>query len=106
MSAAGYVVDNRPGGNLLVIRLVTTEIDGTDSIAGAVVAYQLQVSPAPGSATFPDVPPSDFGFQYVEALVASGITGGCGGGLYCPNSPVTRRQMAIFIAKALGLHFP
>ncbi len=48
----------------------------------------------------------DFGFQYVEALVASGITGGCGSGSYCPDNPVTRRQMAIFLAKALGLHWP
>lgn len=106
VSAAGHVVDNGPNGNLLVIRLATANTDGSDSIAGVVVAYQLQVSPAPAVATFPDVPTSDFGFQFVEALVASGITGGCGGGLYCPDSPVTRRQMAIFIAKALGLHFP
>lgn len=106
VSAAGHVVDNGPNGNLLVIRLATINTDGTDSIAGAVIAYQLQVSPAPVSATFPDVPTGDFAFKYVEALVASGITGGCGGGLYCPDSPVTRRQMAIFIAKALGLHFP
>jgi hypothetical protein len=36
--------------------------------------------------------------------VASGITAGCGGGNYCPDAP-TRRQMAIFLAKALGLHW-
>jgi hypothetical protein len=48
---------------------------------------------------------SDFGFQYIEALAASGITGGCGGGNFCPDSPVTRRQMAIFVAKALGLSY-
>ncbi len=105
LSGAGYVVDNGPDGNLLVIRLVTSNIDGSDSIAGVSVAYQLQVSPAPQSATFPDVPTTDFGFQYVEALVDSGITGGCGGGNYCPDAPVTRRQMAIFIAKALGLQW-
>jgi hypothetical protein len=105
VSGANYTVDNSPGGNYLVIRLNLTNTDGSDSIAGAVVGYKLQVSPAPGSATFPDVPTSDFGFQYVEALVSSGITGGCGGGLYCPDGFVTRRQMAIFIAKALGLHF-
>ncbi len=68
--------------------------------------WRRQVSPAPATSTFNDVPASDFGFQYVEALVASGITGGCGGGNYCPDNPVTRRQMAIFIAKALGLHRP
>ena len=105
VSAANYVVNNAPGGNYLVIFISMLNTDGTDSLAGAVVEYQLQVSPAPAVATFPDVPTSDFGYQFVEALVASGITGGCGGGLYCPDNFVTRRQMAIFIAKALGLHF-
>lgn len=56
--------------------------------------------------TFNDVPATDFGFQYVEALVAAGITGGTGGGNFSPDGNVTRRQMAIFIAKALGLHWP
>lgn len=85
---------------------ILTTLQAPASINGLVVAYQLQVSAAPASATFLDVPTSDFGFQYVEALVAAGVTGGCGGGNYCPDTPVTRRQMAIFIAKALGLHWP
>jgi len=76
------------------------------SLAGAVVGYRLQVSPAPGTATFNDVPTSHPFFQYVEALAASGITGGCGPGIYCPDAPLTRGQMAVFLAKALGLHFP
>jgi len=74
-------------------------------LAGVVVGYQLQVSPAPGAATFGDVPPSHPFFQFVEALAASGITGGCGNGNYCPDNPVTRGQMAVFLAKALGLQF-
>jgi hypothetical protein len=106
LSGAGLVVDNSPAGDQIVIRLQTTAIDGTDAFAAVTVEYLLQVSPAPAVATFGDVPTDDFGFQYVEALVAAGITGGCGSGNYCPDSPVTRRQMAIFIAKALGLHFP
>jgi hypothetical protein len=70
------------------------------------VHWHRNVSPAPPTPTFNDVPNSDPGYQYIEAFVASGITGGCGGGSYCPDDPVTRRQMAIFFAKALGLHFP
>ena len=70
------------------------------------VNYMLQVSPAPATATFGDVPTSSPQFQFVEALVAAGITAGCGGGNYCPTSPVTRGQMAVFLAKALGLNFP
>jgi hypothetical protein len=64
------------------------------------------VSPPPGTPTFNDVPVSHPFFQYVEALAASGITGGCGNGNFCPNTAVTRAQMAAFLAKALGLHWP
>ena len=84
----------------------SSSFDGTVKFNNAQVYYHRVVSPAPVTATFADVPTSDFGFQYVEALSASGITGGCGGSNYCPDSPVTRRQMAIFLAKALGLHWP
>ncbi len=70
------------------------------------VTWGRQVSPPPATATFNDVPSETVEFAFVEALAASGITGGCGGGAYCPDAPVTRRQMAIFLAKALGLYWP
>ena len=70
------------------------------------VRYRLQVSPPPGTATFTDVPVGHPQRQFIEALVAAGITGGCGGGNYCPDNPVTRGQMAVFLAAALGLHWP
>jgi hypothetical protein len=82
---------------------------GTSSVFtyfdSARVYYQLQVSPAPATATFGDVPAGHPFFQFIEALVASGITVGCGGGNYCPDAPLTRGQMAVFLSKALGLHF-
>ena len=73
---------------------------------GVDIWYLQQVSPAPGTASFNDVPTSDPAFQFIEALKASGITAGCGGGNYCPDAPLTRRQMAVFLAKALGLYWP
>jgi hypothetical protein len=39
--------------------------------------------------------------RFIEDFAARGITGGCGGGNYCPNDPVTRQQMAIFLEAAL-----
>lgn len=69
------------------------------------VWWRRTVSPAPASPTFADVPPSDPAFQYIEALVAAGITAGCGGPNYCPDATLTRRQMAVFLAKALGLYW-
>ena len=70
--------------------------------------YRLQVSTPPQVATFSDVPLGHPQRQFIEALAASGITSGCATGplRYCPDAPVTRGQMAIFLAKALGLHFP
>ncbi len=80
--------------------------NGNLLITGAIVGYRLQVSPAPVTATFLDVPVGHSQHQFVEALFASGITAGCGSGNYCPDSAVTRGQMAVFLAKALGLHWP
>jgi len=70
------------------------------------VWWHRRVSDAPAVATFGDVPTSHPFFQFIEALAASGITGGCGGGNFCPDDPMTRGQMAVFLAKALGLNFP
>lgn len=71
------------------------------------VSYRLQVSAAPATATFPnDVPTSHPFFRFVEAMAASGLTGGCSAGSFCPDSPVTRGQLSVFLASALGLHFP
>ena len=54
----------------------------------------------------PGVPFSDItcttGFDpWIEQFGLDGITAGCGGGLYCPGTPVTRDQMAVFIEKAM-----
>jgi hypothetical protein len=70
------------------------------------VWWRLVVSDPPAAPTFGDVPTSHPFYQFIEALAASGISGGCGSGNYCPDAPLTRGQMAVFLAKALGLHWP
>ncbi len=104
VSGEGIVADNFEGSMSLVVSPEAD--DGSEKLAGVIVGYVLQVGVPTGTPTFNDVPAVDPGFQYIEALYASGITGGCGGGSYCPDNPVTRRQMAVFIAKALGLQWP
>jgi hypothetical protein len=59
--------------------------------------------PAPGSATFGDVPTSDPFFAVIEALADTGVTAGCGGGNYCPNAPITRAGIAAMLVRALAL---
>lgn len=99
------VIDNdRKVQSLCVTHSV---IGGSLQNSGATLWYRLQVSPAPATATFPsDVPTTHPFFRFIEALAAAGITGGCGAGAYCPDAPVTRGQMAVFLSTALGLHFP
>ncbi len=89
-------------------RMAIQEHDtGTNQRFGGVgVFWRRQVSPAPLVATFADVPVVHGFFPFVEALAASGITAGCGSGNFCPDSPLTRGQMAVFLAKSLGLHWP
>jgi len=62
------------------------------------------VPPACSDATFADMPCDNPFASWVYELVTRGITGGCGGGLYCPASPATRGQMAVFVVKTFGLH--
>ena len=49
--------------------------------------------------SFPDVPTSHQFYAFVENLFHNGVTGGCGGGNFCPGQPVTRAQMAVFLLK-------
>jgi hypothetical protein len=62
--------------------------------------------PPPCAGIFSDVactPTPAFAVNWIEQLYNDGITGGCGVGIYCPNSPVTRGQMAVFLTKTFGL---
>ncbi|MCU0291692.1 MAG: S-layer homology domain-containing protein [Thermoanaerobaculaceae bacterium] len=79
------------------------------SFMGVRTLWNRQVSAAPASAHFTDVPTSYWGFQYVEALRSAGITSGCNpptNNQYCPESYVKRSEMAKFLAVSLGLHWP
>jgi hypothetical protein len=87
-------------------RILASILDPSGKIAGVRITWHRQVSSPPASSSFGDVSSSDGAFQFIEALVASGVTAGCGGGNYCPDAPLTRRQMAVFLSKALGLHWP
>jgi subtilisin family serine protease len=60
--------------------------------------------PAVGSSTgFSDVDPTYWAGAWIKQLVAEGITAGCGSGMYCPEAPVTRAQMAVFLVRTFNL---
>ena len=107
-----YTIDNdggylgQPYHILAILHRSTGTPTQVEKVFNVLFWYTLQVSPAPASATFNDVSTGYWAFRYIEALAASGITAGCGGGAFCPEQSVTRAEMAVFLAKALGLHYP
>lgn len=70
------------------------EIYLTDQANGRV--YRVVAPP------FRDVVSSPF-IDDITWLFYAGVTQGCGGGLYCPKSTVTREQMASFLVRAFDL---
>ena len=62
--------------------------------------YGLCYTPPPCTvAVFTDVPCSSGFAPWINELVAEGITGGCGAGIYCPANPVLRQQMAVLLLR-------
>jgi hypothetical protein len=57
--------------------------------------------PPPCTGVFADVVCPSLFADWIEQLSVEGITGGCGGGNYCPDNAVTRAQMSAFLLKAL-----
>jgi hypothetical protein len=76
------------------------------SLNGCNVWWTRQIAPAPATASFTDVPPSHWAFQYVEALKSSKITTGATPTTFNPNGTVSRAEMAVFLARGLGLSYP
>src|SRR6478752_7320828 len=117
----GYVADfldvpPQQQFHLYVTTLVTNSITvgvggGLYGVAAPTLRQQMAVfllkakhgicyTPPPCAGTFDDVPCPSLFADWIEALAAEGITGGCGGGNYCPGDAVRRDQMAAFLLKA------
>src|SRR5262249_27676409 len=75
-----------------------TSLGGPRTVGSGIVMANLTVT------TFVDVLGTHPFFKFIEALVASGITSGCATNprMYCPEAPVTRGQMAVFLLR--GVH--
>ena len=71
----------------------------TRAMTVTVLGRVAQVDPAnyAGTSAFTDVAAGSWYAPYVAWAVAAGITDGVGQGLFAPNEPVTRVQMAAFL---------
>ena len=82
---------------------------GTPVTRDQMAVFLLKAKHAPGyvppSATgvFVDVPQTYWAAAWIEALAEEGVTAGCGNNNYCPSTPVTRDQMAVFLVRNFNL---
>ena len=62
-------------------------------------------TPPPAKGIFADVPATRWAAAWIEQLYNEGITAGCATSplKYCPDSPVTRAEMAKFLVRTFGL---
>jgi hypothetical protein len=75
------------------------------AVAQDLVAWSLSAYTPPAcTGIFTDVPcPGGFAVNWIEQFSREGITAGCSVSppMFCPDDPVTRAQMAVFVEKAL-----
>jgi hypothetical protein len=63
--------------------------------------------PFPQTPYFTDVPAEHPYFKYIQKMRELGVTAGCTSTTYCPDAPVTRGEMSVFLIRAkLGVTGP
>ncbi|TCP57771.1 S-layer family protein [Tumebacillus sp. BK434] len=66
-------------------------------------ALKLDLTNAPKTATFSDVPTTHYSYAAVEAAVKAGLLSGTGNGNFGLGTNLTREQMAVVFVNALGV---
>jgi len=64
---------------------------------------QSYYPPGASGSMFYDVPINHWACPWIEQLASEGISTGCGNGLFCPEDPVDRAQMAVFLFRTFNL---
>ncbi len=83
------VFDAAPPGTTMIC----TVIESAASCVSPEATTNIQVD-------FLDVPPINPFHDFIVKVARNGVTAGCGFGNFCPTSPITRAQMAVFLLKA------
>jgi hypothetical protein len=88
-------------GEALYTRLQTL-IDKASAIGAAPAPTPPPATPPSTTTSFTDVPSTHFAFTAIEKLKARGIVNGCTATTFCPNSKLTRGEMATMFARLLS----
>jgi hypothetical protein len=76
-------------------------LTGIPAVAAVLACLFTAIPSTANAQVFNDVPPGYWAESFIEIVAANGVTGGCGGGNYCPDGTVTRAQMAVFLERSM-----
>lgn len=76
---------------------------GANVTGGATAGYPFSISVSPPPGPFADVPSTYWAVASIQWAADNGITGGCGGGNFCPEQAVTRAQLMVFLQRLFNL---
>ena len=68
--------------------------------SGTVGALPYDCAPG-GTSLFSDVSPTAASCKSIHYIAGQNVASGCGAGMFCPSQPVTRAEMAIFVARGI-----
>ena len=71
-------------------------------LVNLVICLGLFIPERVSGQSFNDVPTDYWAYSSIENFAATGITAGCGNDNYCPEDPVTRAQMAVFLERGMN----
>ncbi len=92
------LVNRRQMAVFLALAMATEPIPASGTVPG-LGSYNCVGG---GQSVFLDLPPTDAACKHVHAIAAKEVVGGCGSGNFCPSTVVDRRQMAVFLARAIA----
>ena len=96
----GGIVTGYPDGSYQPNNPVTRD-QMAAYIARAVAGGDSLVPAGPVTPSFSDVPVGHWAYKYIEYAVSQNVVKGYDDGTYQPSIPVTRDQMAVFVARAV-----
>jgi hypothetical protein len=82
--------------------LPTTRGEMAVFVTRAAFGGSQYLAPSP---VFSDVPAGHVYRGFIEKMWQTGVSSGCGGGMFCPDRPITRAEMAIFLVRAFNIPY-
>ena len=92
-----------PPTNTPTVSPTVTPPTSTPTASPTVTPPATTTPTQPATTLFADVPDTYWAYSWINILYQNGITGGCGTNplIYCPEAPVTRAGMAVFLERGI-----